>query len=95
MSIFSNKKVYETSWSLKNSRGFSADEIAEVENAVVVESSEGYGNSCCFMLRAGGKVYIPMSKDATVGVGEAVDLNKAQILTLCKPGENDIERIQI
>ena len=43
MSIFSNKKVYETSWSLKSSRGFSADEIAEVENAVVVEGPVGCG----------------------------------------------------
>ena len=54
-----------------------------------------YGNSVMFTMVAGGQSYIPLANDSTVGVGEVIDLSKAQLLTLSKDGESDIVRVSI
>ena len=72
---------------------FSKEEINSVKEAVVVPSQ--YGNSVCFMLKAGGQVFLPLSNDSNVGVGESVDLTKAKLLTLEKDGEKDIQRVRV
>ena len=69
------------------------EEIDSVKEAVVVPSQ--YGNSVCFMLKAGGQVFLPLSNDSNVGVGESVDLTKAKLLTLEKDGEKDIQRVRV
>ena len=48
-----------------------------------------------FTMVAGGQTYIPLSNDATVAVGESIDLAKAQLVTLSKDGESDIVRVSI
>ena len=48
-----------------------------------------------FTMVAGGQTYIPLANDTTVGVGEVIDLTKAQLLTLSKDGESDIVRVSI
>lgn len=93
MNIFSTLKTYVGKWSVKSSRAFDAEEINAVKQAVVVPSQ--FGNSVMFTMVAGGQTYIPLSNDATVGVGEVIDLSKAQILTLSKDGESDIVRVNI
>ena len=93
MNIFSTLRTYAGKWSVKSSRAFSPEEVAAVKSAVVVPSQ--YGNSVCFMMVGGGQTYIPLANDATVGVGEAIDLSKAQLLTLQKEGEADINRVSI
>lgn len=93
MNIFSNLQVYAGKWSVKSSRSFTNEEIALVESAVVVPST--YGNSVMFTMKAGGQTYIPLANDAKIGVGEAVDLSKASLLTLEKSGESDIVRVSI
>ena len=45
------------------------------------------------MMAAGGNVYIPMSTNSVSGVGETLDLTKAQIVTLERNGER-IDRIE-
>lgn len=92
MNVFSSCRVYGGKWSEKASRKFSAEELAMVNKAVVVDSQ--YGTSCCFFMKNGTTTYIPMSSDAKSGVGDEVDLSQAQIVTLEKPGENDITRIR-
>ena len=47
------------------------------------------------MMVGGGQTYIPLANDATVGVGESIDLTKAKLLTLEKGGESDINRVSI
>jgi hypothetical protein len=94
MNVFAGKKVYETNWTVKETRNFTAEEIAMVDKATVIESPEGYGNSVCFVMKAGGKTFIPMSRDSKAGVGEEINLSTAKIITLCKSGEADIERIE-
>lgn len=93
MNIFSSLQVYAGKWSVKSTRAFDADEINAVKSAVVVPSK--YGNSVMFTMVAGGQTYIPLANDTTVAVGEAIDLTKAQLLTLSKDGESDIVRVSI
>lgn len=91
MNIFSSLRMYAGKWNLKSSRGFEPEEIAAVESATVVPSQ--YGNSVCFMMKAGGMTYIPLSQNSSKTVGESIDLSKAQLLTLSKQGERDIYRV--
>ena len=93
MNIFASLQVYAGKWSVKSSRAFNADEVSAVKQAVVVPSQ--YGNSVMFTLIAGGQTYIPLSSDSELTVGEFVDLEKAQLLTLSKEGESDILRVSI
>ena len=93
MNIFSTLRNYAGKWSVKSSRSFTEEEIAAVKSAKVVPSQ--YGNSVCFMMVRGGQTYISLANDATVGVGETIDLTKAKLLTLEKDGESDINRISI
>ena len=93
MNIFGTLKTYAGKWSLKSSRKFEDEEINAVSKAEVVPSS--YGNSVCFFMKSGGNKYIALSNDATVAVGDLVDLSKAQLLTLEKKGESDILRVKI
>lgn len=93
MNIFSALRVYAGKWEIKSSRDFTADEINAVSHAVVVDST--YGASVQFTMKSGGLTFIPLSQDASLGIGEEVDLTKAKILTLSKSGEADIFRVSI
>lgn len=79
---------YTDGWIEKSRRNFSEKEINAVENAVV--ESSNYGLTVCFFMKSGGRTFIPLSNDATVGLGEYVDLQKAILVTLAKRGENDV-----
>lgn len=45
------------------------------------------GISACFYLKKGGRFYIPMDRDAKVGIGDVLDMDKIKIKTLEKRGE--------
>ena len=92
MNLFSGLRVYGGKWAEKASRKFTQDELALVDKAQVVESE--YGSSCCFFMKNGTTMYVPMSQDAKSGVGDMVDLSSAEIVTLEKQGEKDIQRIR-
>ena len=92
MNLFSGLRVYGGKWAEKASRKFTQDELALVTKAQVVESQ--YGNSCCFFMANGTTMYVPMSTDSKSGVGDIVNLNEAEIVTLEKAGEKDIQRIR-
>ena len=93
MNIFSNLRVYAGKWSVKETRNFTADEISQVSQAVVVPSQ--YGNSVQFTMVGGGLTYIPLDQNSTLVSGEIVDLTKAKLVILGKSGENDIFRVSI
>lgn len=93
LNIFSTLQQYAGKWSVVGSRNFTEDEINSVNQAVVVPSQ--YGNSVCFYMKSGCKTFIPLSTDSSLTVGEAVDLSKAKVLTLSKPGEANITRVSI
>ena len=92
MNIFDSLTKYAEKWQVKASRKFTADEIAAVESAVVVDSQ--YGNSVRFYMTGGGQTFIPLSNSSTKGIGEVVDLQSVTLLTLSKPGESDILRVE-
>ena len=95
MNIFNSLRHYATPWTLKEdaTRSFDQEEIDAVTTAVVVASE--YGNSVCFHLTSGGQCFIPLSRDATVGVGETVDMTKAKLITLVREGDEPIQRVFI
>ena len=92
MNIFSGRKVYGGKWSVKSVTKFTPEEIEMVAKAQVVDSQ--YGNSCCFFMKNGTNIYIPMADDAKSNVGDFLQLSECEIVTLEKPGENDITRIR-
>ena len=85
--------MYASKWSETECRNFTAEEIAAVQSATVVASQ--YGNSVCFFMKAGGQTYIPLSRNASLAVGDAVDVKKVKLLTLHRDGSDDITRIDI
>lgn len=92
MNIFSSLKKYAGKWQEKGeARNFTAEEKNFVASAEVVASQ--YGNSVKFTFIDGTVGFIPLGRDATASVGDAVDMHTAKVQTLCKPGEADIERI--
>ena len=90
--LFDGLKSYGGKWEEKSSRKFTAEEISLVEKAQVVPSE--YGNSCCFFMRNGTTMYVPMDNNAKSQAGDFVDLSTADIVTLSKMGERDIQRIR-
>lgn len=92
MNIFANLRVYAGKWQVKESRALLPEEKDLIHHAVVVPSQ--YGNSVQFTMKGGGLTYIPLSQNSSLGVGEMVDLEKAQLVTLSKSGEADIYRIE-
>jgi hypothetical protein len=92
MNIFSSLRVYAGKWAVKASRKFSEEEINVVDHASVVDSQ--YGNSVCFFMKGGGQTFIPLSTNSSLSVGDDVDLSKASLLTLERPGDADIYRIE-
>ena len=92
MNIFNALRIYAGKWSEKNVRDFTADEVAAVKEAKVVDSNFGY--SVCFMMNSGGQTYIPLDQNSHLVSGDIVDLTKAQLVTLQRPGEADIYRVR-
>ena len=45
-------------------------------------------------MKNGTKLYLPMSHDAKSGVGDFIVLSEAEIVTLMKEGESNIQRIR-
>ena len=91
MYIFSSLRMYAGKWRVKDSRSFTADEIAAVDQATVVDSQ--YGMSVCFFMKSGGQTYIPLDMNSSKSVGDNVDLSTAKLLTLERQGEADIYRV--
>jgi hypothetical protein len=90
--VFAGLTKYADNWRVVSSREFNSEEIAAVKSASVVASQ--YGSSVCFIMKAGGQTYIPLSRDSELAVGDTVDLSKAQLLTLHRDGDSDIIRVQ-
>jgi hypothetical protein len=93
MNIFSALRVYAGKWSEKAVREFTADEINAVDSATVVESNFGF--SVCFFMKVGGQTYIPLDQNSSATVGDNIDLSKAKVVTLQRPGEEDIYRVRV
>ena len=93
MNIFDSLQMYAGKWSVRSSRKFTNEEKAMVREARVVSSQ--YGNSVCFFMANGHQSFIPLSNDSLLRVGDSVDMEKAELLTLSRPGDADIQRVSI
>lgn len=91
LNIFSQLKKYNASWQVVEDRNFIKEEIDSVASAVVVPSE--YGLSVQFIFKTGQSSYIPLSNDASLGVGEIVDLTKAHLITLNRVEDNGTRTI--
>ena len=89
--IFNLAKIYG-SWTEKGRRNFTEDEKDFFTEGTVVEST--YGLSVCFLCKAGGKAYFPLSVKSHYALGDKIDVNTAQVIVLGRQGEEDIIRIE-
>lgn len=93
MNIFQTMQMYAGKWSVVGSREFTQEEKDLVARAEVVPSQ--YGLSVCFFMKNGQMGFVPLSNTSSLKEGQQVDLDKAKILTLSRPGDANIERIDI
>lgn len=93
MNIFQTMQMYAGKWSVVGTREFTQEEKDLVTRAEVVPSQ--YGLSVCFFMKNGQMGFVPLSNTSSLKEGEQVDLDKAKILTLSRPGDANIERIDI
>ena len=85
------KIINPSGWRLKESRSFSADEIAAVKRAEVVPSD--CGKSVCFFMQTGGKTYLPLSEYSMLMVGDTLDIKSATFLILSRKDNHEIYRV--
>lgn len=93
MNIFDSLAKYANQYSVINRRSFNETEKSAVISADVVASE--YGLSVCFLMVSGGKTYIPVSRDSVCSVGDKVNLETSELLTLSREGSTDINRVEV
>lgn len=79
-------------WRVTNKRPFTDEEIKVVKEAFVIQTKAGY--SVKFIFNDWKETYIPVDEKSNVSICEIIDLENAMILTLSKPGHDDIYRVQ-
>lgn len=85
MNVFDSLRSYAGSWVVTNSRKFNAAEkSAIVKNEI---KAGQYGLSVCFFMRNGQQKFIPLSNQSTLNVGDSVDIDNCNLLTLERNGE--------
>ena len=90
MGFLDKLRTYAGSWREAGREKLSKAEVAQVESAEVVEGQ--YGLSMCFLMKAGGKKFMPLSRDSQLEEGDSVDIKSIDIITLEKDGDDDIYR---
>lgn len=80
-------------WRVTNKRLFTEEEIKAVKEALVIQTKAGYSVKFIFN-DAWSKKYIPVDEKSNVSICEIIDLEKAMLLTLSKPGHDDICRVR-
>lgn len=89
--VLAGVRIYGQKWEVVEEQRFSENDLQNIESARVVDSQ--YGSSCCLFLKGGHTAFIPMATDSKLKVGETVDVTKAKVLILSKPGEANIMRL--
>lgn len=90
MGFLEKLRTYAGSWSEAGREHLSKAEAAQVASATVVEGQ--YGLSMCFVMKAGGKKFMPLSRDSQLEEGDSVDIKSVEIITLERDGDEDIYR---
>lgn len=82
-----NNSDFSDVWSETGRRAFTDEEKSAIVQAVVVACK--YGSSVQFTMKNGGLTFIPLDQNSFLGIGEFVNLETAEIVTLSKSGECD------
>ena len=90
MGFLDKLRTYAGSWSEAGREKLSKAEVAQVASATVVEGQ--YGLSMCFVMKAGGKKFMPLSRDSQLEEGDSVDIKSVELITLERDGDEDIYR---
>lgn len=90
MGFLDKLRTYAGSWSEAGREKLSKAEVTQVASATVVEGQ--YGLSMCFVMKAGGKKFMPLSRDSQLEEGDSVDIKSVEIITLERDGDEDIYR---
>lgn len=87
--IFDTLVVYDLSWNEKagSRRSLTDGEKKRISKVVVTESE--YGKSLCFTMISGGHTYIPLSKTCDVLVDTEVPIDKVELFTIERVGDDD------
>ena len=93
MGLFDGKKLYAGKYSVKFVNAVSEDDKKVISSVSVVPSE--FGLSACFTLVNGFKAYIPMNPEEKVEVGDELNIDNIEIVTLERLGSEDIERVRI
>ena len=92
MGFLKTLKQYKAKWQETKREPFDKEDRESIEEAYVVQGD--YGLNVCFIMKGGAYTYVPLSRDSKLRVNDHVDVNTAVVITLSKPGENDIQRIE-
>ena len=46
----------------------------------------------CFIMKAGGKKFMPLSRDSQLEAGDSVKVSSIEVVTLSRDGDDDIYR---
>lgn len=79
-------------WRVTHKRPFTDEELKVVKESFVVQTKTGYFVK--FILNDWSRRFIPVDENSNVSICEIIDLEKAMLLTLSKPGHDDIYRVQ-
>lgn len=90
MGFLDKLRTYAGSWSEASRDKLSKAEVAQVESAEVVEGQ--YGLSMCFIMKSGGRKFMPLSRDSQLEGGDKVNVQSIEIVTLERDGDDDIYR---
>lgn len=94
MKLLDILKVYQTSYKVTKTTHFSDWEGSEdIVRGLVIPST--FGRSVELTWKHGGKSYMPVARDSSLSEGDELDFSKTIILTLDKPGEPTIYRMDI
>ena len=93
MGILSSLTVYRSEWGeTKPRKSFSEDEVKNIKDARVVQGD--YGLQARLDLVSGGYCFITLSRDSKLRLNDPIDVKNAVIITLSRPGDCDIIRLE-
>lgn len=91
VNVFDTLKSYGEKWQVVNKRQFNDNEKAVIRSNKVMPSD--YGLSVCFTMVNGKTHYIPLSNQSQLTVGQSVNIDTVNLLTLERDGKH-ILRVQ-
>lgn len=87
---FSKLPTFNLSWNESERTKLTSADKAEIESSEVVQRT--YGLAICFYLKGGGHRDLMLSRDCRLKLGDSADLDKGEVVTLSRKGDEDIYR---